>query len=528
MNASGHKFYVTTPIYYVNDRPHIGHLYTTTVADIVARYHRLRGASVFFLTGVDEHAAKVVDAAAEHGVGPQVWADRNAAVFLDTFTRLGSTHDDFIRTSQDRHKTRVTEYVRQLMAGGDVYAGQYEGWYDAGQEEYVPDNKAKEYDYKSPVNGKPLVRKQEKNYFFRLGKYRDRLQAWIEEENPQFVQPSARRNEVLGRIREGLNDVPISRSGTDGWGIPIPGDEGQTIYVWIDALFNYLSAVDTDARSDSWPADVHFIAKDILWFHAVIWPAMLMALKRPLPRQVYAHSYWISEGQKMSKSLGNFIDLERIDTYVADFGLDALRFFLATEGPMGATDANFSHQRFIDVYNGELANALGNCLNRVINMTGRYFDGRLPAAASNPGVLGQLGSASADTFVRDRGAASQQAMEKLDLQGAARCAMDIVRSVDTYIEIHQPFKKIKEPSGRDAVGTMLYTCAEALRHASVALWPIMPAKIETLWSALGCSAYADALRDRGQGDLEAWTSQWGGLAPGTPVALEGPLFPRAQ
>jgi len=528
VNDRDEKFYVTTPIYYVNDRPHIGHLYTTTVADIVARFYRLQGKTVFFLTGVDEHAAKVVDAATEHGVSPQAWADQNAAVFQETFTRLGTTHDDFIRTSQDRHKQRVTQYVRQLMAGGDVYAGQYEGWYDAGQEEYVPDNKAKEYDFKSPVNRKPLVRKQEKNYFFRLGRYANRLQKWIEEENPVFVQPEARRNEVLGRIREGLNDVPISRSGTGGWGIPIPDDPEQTIYVWIDALFNYLSTVDAEGRQRFWPADVHFIAKDILWFHAVIWPAMLMALDRPLPRMVYAHSYWISEGQKMSKSLGNFIDLERIDSYVDQLGLDALRYFLATEGPMGATDADFAHQRFIDVYNGELANALGNCLNRVVNMTGRYFDGRLPAPQADPGVLGQFGTEAAAAFVQGRGLASRQAMAKLDLHGAARHAMDIVRGVDTYIETHQPFKRIKESDGRDAVGTMLYTCAESLRHASIALWPIMPSKIETLWSALGCTAYQDALHDKGCGDLETWTSTWGVLNPGTAVALEGPLFPRAQ
>lgn len=378
MNSQDQKtFYVTTPIYYVNDRPHIGHVYSTTLADVLARFHRLRGDDVFFLTGTDEHAAKVVDTARERGVSTQDWADQNAAAFEQTFQKLGMTHDDFIRTSQDRHKDKVIEYVRQLMETGDVYEGEYEGWYDAGQEEYIPENKAKEYDYKSPFNRKPLVRKREKNYFFRLSAYTDRLRDWIQA-NPAFVQPEARKNEVLARLNEGLNDVPMSRTGTGGWGIPMPGDPEQSIYVWIDALFNYLTTVDTEDRRKYWPANHHIIAKDILWFHAVIWPAVLMALDRPLPHQVYAHSFWISEGQKMSKTLGNFIDLEKIDQYVETYSLDALRYFLVTQGPLGATDSDFAHAKFVDVYNADLANTLGNCASRVTNMIARYFDGVLP------------------------------------------------------------------------------------------------------------------------------------------------------
>jgi methionyl-tRNA synthetase len=326
------KFYVSTPIYYVNDRPHIGHVYTTTMADILARYHRLCGDDVFFLTGTDEHAAKVVDSAAERGLTAQQWADQNAQAFQETFAKLGIANDDFIRTSQPRHKEKVQQYVGELLKTGDVYLGEYEGWYDAGQEEYLPENKAKEYEYKSPFNGKPLVRKTEKNYFFKLSKYADALLQKMNDE-PHFVQPDVRRNEVVNRIREGLNDVPISRMGGGDWGIKVPGDDQHTIYVWIDALINYLSTVDTPERSQYWPADVHLIAKDILWFHAVIWPAMLLALKRPLPKQVYAHSFWISEGQKMSKSLGNFVDLEKIDRHVAEFGLDAFRYYLAAYGP---------------------------------------------------------------------------------------------------------------------------------------------------------------------------------------------------
>src|SRR3989338_3345991 len=247
---SSKKFYVTTPIYYVNDQPHIGHVYTTTIADILARYHRLFGDEVFFLTGTDEHAAKVVDSAKEHGVTPQEWAERNAKAFQETFAKLNISNTDFVRTTQDRHKNKVQEYIEQLKKTGDIYQGEYEGWYDAGQEEYVPDSSAKDYNYVSPINKKPLVRKKEKNYFFRLSSYQERLKQLLlegkEVEGQRFsVEPEARRNEVLGRIREGLNDVPISRTGTGGWGIPIPGDPEHTVYVWIDALFNYISAVDT-------------------------------------------------------------------------------------------------------------------------------------------------------------------------------------------------------------------------------------------------------------------------------------------
>ncbi|MAB90305.1 MAG: hypothetical protein CMJ90_12705 [Planctomycetes bacterium] len=296
------QYYITTPIYYVNDRPHIGHVYSTTVADAVARFKRLRGLDVFFLTGTDEHAAKVADKAAENGVTAQEWADRNAEYFERTFNDLGTTHDDFIRTSQDRHKEGVTRYISQLMETGDVYLGEYEGWYDAGQEEYVPENKAREYEFKSPINGKPLVKKSEKNYFFKLSEYSDALLAHLEQQ-PDFIVPEARMNELVGRINEGLLDVPMSRTGAAGWGIPVPGDSEHTIYVWIDALFNYLTTVDTEDRRRFWPADVHLLAKDILWFHAAIWPAMLMALgKIPgnewirVPRQICSHSFWIAEG----------------------------------------------------------------------------------------------------------------------------------------------------------------------------------------------------------------------------------------
>eukprot|EP00752_Nemacystus_decipiens_P015215 g13548.t1 len=312
MSTPDNTFYVTTPIYYVNDKPHLGHVYTTMVADVVARYHRLKGDDTFFLTGVDEHAAKVSDKAEEHGLSPQQWADQNAAAFRGTFEKLEMTNNDFVRTSSDRHKQKVTEYVAALLKSGDVYEGEYEGWYDAGQEEYVPENKAKDNGYKSEVNGKPLVKKTEKNYFFKLEKYRDDLLAFYvqrDEAGKGYVQPEARKNEIVNRIKE-ANDIPISRTGSGGWGIPVPGDEEQTIYVWIDALFNYLTYVDDDERRHYWASGAtHFIAKDILWFHAAIWPALQMALAKceeygwvwgeqvQQNQLVYSHSYWVSKAK---------------------------------------------------------------------------------------------------------------------------------------------------------------------------------------------------------------------------------------
>jgi len=535
------KFYITTPIYYVNDRPHIGHVYTTTVADIIARYHRLRGDDVFFLTGVDEHAAKVVDAATQRGLTAQQWADQNAAVFDSTFKKLAITNNDFVRTSQDRHKTKVQEYISALLKTGDVYEGTYEGWYDAGQEEYVTDSKAEEYGFKSPINGKPLVRKGEKNYFFKLESYRDDLLRLLDDEHPQGrlkredgslrfdVQPTARKNEIVSRIRE-MNDVPISRSGAGGWGIPFPTDPQQTVYVWIDALFNYLTFVDTPDRRGYWESGAtHLIAKDILWFHAAIWPALLIALRKcegyewvALPRMIYAHSFWISEGQKMSKSLGNFIDLEKIDKYVETFSLDALRYFLGTNGPMGTTDSDFAEAKFAEVYNSDLANVLGNCFSRVGNMTGKYFNGILPPTS---------GSQEFDEKISIKNVVDAE-VKVFDVEchmiytgASVRAALNVISMVDHLIERTSPFKLAKDPAKLPEVGTILYNCAEALRIASILLWPIIPAKCEEIWRRIGCSHYAEALKDNGRGELAKWVT-WGQLKPGAPLQTGDALFPR--
>jgi len=541
MTTPANTFYVTTPIYYVNDKPHLGHVYTTMVADVVARYHRLRGDDTFFLTGVDEHAAKVADKAAEHGLSAQAWADQNADEFKQVFDKLEMTHDDFVRTSSDRHKDKVTEYVAALLKSGDVYEGEYAGWYDAGQEEYVPENKAKDNDYKSEVNGKPLVKKTEKNYFFRLSKYVPDLLAFYEardqSERGGYVQPAARKNEIVNRIKE-ANDVPISRSGSGGWGIPVPGDSEQTIYVWIDALFNYLTYVDDDARRHYWQSGAcHFIAKDILWFHAAIWPALQMALAK-CPgydwvwgegvrnnQLVYTHSYWVSEsGEKMSKSLGNFLDPKAIDNYVEEFGLDALRYFLATRGPLGTTDSAFSPDLFVEVYNSDLANTFGNSCSRVSNMIGKYFEGVCPTPrrqdAETPSFLENEASLVSRDYL--------QMTNVLSLKEITDLGLHLVKQVDWDIERKAPFKLAKDwDANGEEVGAILYNCAEALRIASVLLWPFIPDKCEAFWERIGCD-YAEQMQaNGGRGKLDEWV-QWGQLEPGTPIEKGPPLFPRYQ
>ncbi|MCK4873545.1 MAG: methionine--tRNA ligase [Phycisphaerales bacterium] len=557
-------YYITTPIYYVNDQPHIGHIYTTTVADIIARYHRMTGDDTFFLTGTDEHAAKVVDAAAERGLTAQEWADENAAAFETTFAKLDMSHDDFIRTSQDRHKRKVEQYVRMLIDSGDVYLGEYEGWYDAGEEEYVPEKRAAEHEYKSPISGRALVRRSEKNYFFRLSAYRNELLTLLEQggevDGCTFkVEPQARRNEIIARIKE-AEDVPISRKGRTDWGIAVPGDPDHTIYVWIDALFNYLTTVDTDERRHYWQGGaVHLIAKDILWFHAAIWPAVLLALRKcagyewvNLPRVVYAHSFWISEGQKMSKSLGNFIDLEKIDHYVETFGLDALRYFLAVRGPMGTTDSDFSEHAFIETYNSDLANTFGNCVSRVTKMIGKYFDGVLPRAVDLPWPVVKYKTYEIDVpdeiiasgqaehtsegvmelnlqrLTSDLRETSSERLLHLQLSDAQESAMSIVREVDGYIDKTQPFKLVKDETKLPEVGTILYNCIEALRIASVLLWPFIPNACEAFWQRMGLD-YAAQMRANDEHDnkFSEWT-RWGQFKPGTPIEKGASLFPRYQ
>lgn len=542
-------FYLTTPIYYVNDRPHIGHCYTTVVADVVARFHRLlRGGAgdVFLLTGTDEHADKVVTSAAAHGHTPQAWADLNADAFKKAFAFMGVSNDDFIRTTEPRHKDAVPRYLRALMNAkgpdgkGLIYKGEFTGWYDESAEAYVTDTAAREQDYKAAIGGKPLVKRTEACYFFSLSAFQKPLFDLISS-NPTFVQPDARRQEVLGRLRPPavLNDVPVSRPVTDDpatqWGIRIPGDDAHRVYVWIDALFNYVTAIDTPERRRFWPAH-HLLGKDILWFHAVIWPALLMALRSTgpdfawvtLPRTIFGHGWWISEGQKMSKSLGNFIDLDRLRAYADRYSLDALRWFLATQGPLSGTDSDFSHAKFVETFNADLANGIGNCASRVGNMVEKYFGGLLPdAGPESAKVLADGAEFDFPAICRAAHDKATRALESFDLAAALGAGLDIVRQVDQYINVTAPFKLAKtidaDPAAKARLGTILSTCAEALRVASVLLSPAMPTKMGALQSLWGCVPPAGATLE----DLCAFRGTHA-LRPGQRVAKGEILFQRAN
>ncbi len=374
------RFYITTPIYYPNGEPHLGHTYTTVCADVIARYHRLVGHDTFFLTGTDEHGVKMVKTAAAKGIQPRQLADQMAAVFESWWKETQMTHDDFIRTSSDRHRVSVQEIVRRLHANGDIYLGAYEGWYDEGQEEFVTETEAIDRNYLA-FNKRPLVRYKEPTYFFRLSKYVPQVLAHIEH-RPDFIRPDSRRNEVMSKLKMGVEDLSISRA-TLKWGIALPNDPGHVLYVWIDALSNYITALGYGTDSAErfkrfWPVDVHLIGKEILWFHTVYWPAMLMSLGVPLPKQVYAHGWWTSEGQKMSKTVGNFIDLATLRREIAKYGFDTLRFYMLRAAPFGA-DLDWKETELASAHN-ELGNVVGNCLNRILNMAESYLGGAVPEA----------------------------------------------------------------------------------------------------------------------------------------------------
>jgi methionine--tRNA ligase len=486
--------YITTPIYYVNDKPHIGHAYTTTLCDVWARAMRSVGRDVFFLTGTDEHGVKVEKSAAARGIAPKALADENSAEFRRVLGLFGLTNDHFIRTTDPEHVRQVQAVVERLVAKGFIYLGTFEGWYDEGQEEYYTETKAKELDYKSPISGRPLVRATEENYYFRLTAFQKRLEELFAQ-RPDFVRPEGRRNEVIGRLRDGLQDVPVTRTNFS-WGIPMPGAPKHVIYVWIDALLNYATALGLaeerpGPRAKYWPAAYHVIGKEILWFHAVIWPAMLMALEWPLPKCIYAHSFWISEGQKMSKSLGNFIDLATIEGYHAKYSLDAWRWYMTTQGPLEATDADFSAKHFHEIYTAELVNTFANCASRTSAMIGKYFDGRLPPRAGD--WTTEAGGSTLEAALAGCSDALA-AYEAFRLRDAAQAGLAIVRWVDLVINQHQPFKLAKDPAQLPAVGSILHDCAQALAFAAAVLHPIMPTKCDELLRAFGTTV--DAVRSR--------------------------------
>lgn len=509
------SYYVTTPIYYVNGAPHVGSATTTLIVDSVIRYHKLRGEETYFLTGTDEHAQKVADAAAKVGAQPQAYVDEISQRFVHAWKALDVGYDRFIRTTEEQHKRVTSEVFRRLQETGDIYQGSYEGWYSVADETFLRDSEVE--DGKSKETGAPVERVTELNYYFRLSSYSERLLSYIET-HPDFLIPDTRRNEVIAFIHEGLRDVPVSRRNT-GWGIPVPGDSSQVVYVWFDALINYLTASGWpgDGWEKLWPADAHLVGKEIYTrFHATLWPAMLMGLGLPLPGHVVGHGWWLIGGEKGSKSKGNIPSpQEVIDRIVAysgapsEMATDALRYYLLRDISF-TSDAEFGFGQLAVRYNGELANNLGNLLNRSLNMLHQYSGGIVPACAR-------------ETESSDVSAAAKAAVEAVDEAmagfnpGAALGAIAKFVAVNNKaIDTAAPWKKAKE-GDQQSIDRALYVALESLRIISILSAPFMPHAAAEIRRQLGIGIepmrWADA-------------SQWGLLNAGIETSTASPVFPR--
>lgn len=501
--------FVSTPIYYVNDLPHIGHIYTTVVADTLARYRRLVGDDVFFSTGTDEHGVNILRIAEKKGISPQEQADTVVSRYHDLWRELGISHDDFIRTTEPRHHQAVAEIVRRIAASGDLYVAKHEGWYCAACETFYTEKEIGAGGA-CPVHESPTELQAEENVFFRLSKYQDRLLEWYAQ--PGSVQPESRRNEVKSFVESGLRDLSVSRADLP-WGVPFPGHDGQTVYVWLEALTNYLSVLgfgDTDsARYERFWQDpeagrIHLVGKDILRFHAVYWPAFLMSAGLPLPTTVYAHGWWLRDDKKISKSTGNAV---RLDELFEHFGVDPVRYFLLREMAFGQ-DASFSDEAFVDRFNSDLANDLGNTLSRLVKLSAKAFDQKTPPeSCSNNPVKDTAESAIAD--YRD-------AMEQYAFHSALRSLWRILSEVNQYLVSREPWKKLKEDAVDDSVSRVLWNGLEGVRLVATGLVPFMPALAADVLEALAVDA----------GKLDASSLTWGRLPLSAPLPEKRNLFPR--
>ncbi len=474
-------FYVTTPIYYPNGEPHLGSVYTTVICDALARYHRLKGDETYFLTGTDEHGTKMAKAAAAEGVEPKQLADRYAEIFRSTWNELKISNDDFIRTTDERHKSQVTEIVRKLVASGDIYLGSYGGWYDEGQEEFVTETEAKANEFKSAISGKPLTRYEEKSYFFRLSKYAPKVLEYIEK-NEHFIKPESRRNEVISKLKQGVADLSISRA-TLKWGIPLPNDPEHVLYVWIDALSNYITGLGYATKDNAlykkfWPG-LHVIGKDILWFHTVYWPAILIAMGEPVPKTVAAHGWWVRGGKKAGKSTGGITSLTELREVRDQYTLDGLRYYLLRAAPFGS-DLEWNLDELAKSFN-ELANVVGNCLNRTVKMIGRYRNGVLPAAGDRDAATDDALIATSDAF----GGKLRDAYDKLELQTCALLPVELARATNGYIDTTAPFSLAKDPAKSARLDTVLNLSAQSIYRALVGLIPVCPEKAVEGLSQLG-------------------------------------------
>ena len=504
-------FYVTTPIYYVNDMPHIGTAYTTVAADALARYHRLKGEKVFFLTGTDEHGQHVARAAERNGVSPKEWADRMVVHFTEVWQRLNISNDFFIRTTDPKHVEAARRFIQLLYDQGDIYLDTYEGWYCVPDESFwLPSQLV---DGKCPQCGREVELLQEENYFFRLSAYADRLLEHIEA-NPDFIQPEIRRNEVLSFIKQGLTDQSISRK-TITWGIPLPFDESQVMYVWFDALLNYVSAigygVDEERFRRIWPADVHLIGKEILRFHAIIWPAMLMAAGLPLPRRVFAHGWLTVEGEKMSKSKGNVISPHEL---IDEYGVDAYRYYFLREFSFGY-DGNFSRENMTSRYNADLANAFGNMVSRILAMVERYRGGEVPEPSGEEEAPDlRLKESAARVFPE-----VDECMERLAFNEALQSIWHFLAAINRYVDETAAWDLAKDPARSGRLDTVLYNQVEAVRLSALLVSPFLPSTAEGIWKRLG---FADSILTHHIPAAAAW-----GLFPsGQRVCKGEPLFPR--